>query len=170
MDLGKGLQKHFDTELGLTIRANGPALELLSAVILLPVDGGSGGEEEAGALIELLHCLEQVDGSNHVVLVVVQGHDDGFVGILLGREVDDAFNGGSGIPLLLEHGLQELKVKDVALLDMDKGAILGGHNFKKSVGDVLLAVGVVVDHHDFRLPHLQDLQDCVAADVAQTSG
>ena len=53
---------------------------------------------------------------------------------------------------------------------MDACLLFRSEDLKKSGGNVLLAVGVVINYNDFSFLLLQDFYDSVTADVAKSSG
>lgn len=70
--------------------------------------------------------------------------------------MNNSLNGRSGSPLVLENLFEKLQVQNISLLNMNACLLLWSKDFKKSVGYILLAVRVVVDHNDFCFLLLQD--------------
>lgn len=54
--------------------------------------------------------------------------------------MNDAFDWGSKILLLLEHFVNKFQVKDVALLDMHALSLLRSEYLKKPINNVLLTI------------------------------
>lgn len=110
---GDRAKQHVDHELGFAVGADGDAVEVLSAVVLLAVHRGWGGEDELFAGGEELHHPHQVHGTHDVVLVVFEGDAHRIRRWLQRCEVDDACQGPSLLLAPLKHSLQEGPVQNV---------------------------------------------------------
>lgn len=149
MHFRKGFNQHLYTQFWLAIRADWSALEIFRTVVLLAINSSSGREKELGAFREFLHSFEEVDGSNHIIFVVVQRHHDWLICIFFSCEVNNALNWCVFFFLLLENLFNKLQIKNVSFFDMDTCSLLRCQYFKKSIDNILLTIGIVINHYYF---------------------
>ena len=123
--MGHRFQKHFKAEFGLAVGADWSAVELLGAVILLTVNGSWRGEEKLFTDFVFFHHFEEIHRPDKVVFVVGKGLVDGFRGWLFGSEVEDGGDGSVEVDFLLEDGVQERQIEDIALIEVDS-LLVGG--------------------------------------------
>jgi predicted thioredoxin/glutaredoxin len=99
----------------------------------------------------------------------VQWHDNRFIGIFLGSKVNYSLNRSAFILLLLEYLMHKGKIKNVTFFNMNASPLVRLQNLKKSVNDILLAIGIIINDDNLSFASVQNLHNGVAANISQAT-